>query len=118
MMVERGDVVLVSFPFSSATASKLRPAVVVQANGNNQRLNSTILAAITSNTARPLESTQIAVDPVTPAGAQAGVLRRSIIKCENLATVETALIQRKIGELSGALLGQLALALKASLDLP
>jgi mRNA interferase MazF len=117
MKVERGDIVLVSFPFSSAAASKLRPAVVVQADGNNLRLNSTILAAITSNTARSLEPTQVFVDPATPDGALAGVLRPSIIKCENLATIETALIQRKIGQLSAVLFAELDAALKASLDL-
>lgn len=38
MTLKRGDVVLVEFPFSSGSVSKLRPALVVQTNRNNRRL--------------------------------------------------------------------------------
>ncbi len=115
MKVSRGDVVLVEFPFTSGSASKLRPAVIVQNDANNRRLETTILAAITSNTRFQAEPTQVAVDPSTPDGAPTGLLRPSAIKCENLATVETRLIRRKIGGLSQGLIGQLDAAIKASL---
>jgi mRNA interferase MazF len=57
MMLARGDVVLVDFPFAGGGASKVRPALVVQNdrdNGRlkNGRLKNTIVAMITSRTAR------------------------------------------------------------------
>jgi mRNA-degrading endonuclease toxin of MazEF toxin-antitoxin module len=97
MKVTRGDVVLVDSPFSPGAAQKLRPAVVVQGDAYNRRLATTILAPITGNTRHVDERTQVAVDPSTPAGALTGLLKASAIKCENLATVETRLIRRKIG---------------------
>ena len=115
MKVSRGDVVLVDFPFASGRGQKLRPAVVVQNDANNRRLATTILAPITSNTRFQNEPTQIAVDPGTPDGSSTGLLKASAIKCENLATVETRLVRRKIGILPSILLGQLETALKASL---
>ena len=48
--MRRGDVVLVHFPFSSGTGGKLHPALVVQNDANNARLQNTIVAMITSST--------------------------------------------------------------------
>lgn len=115
MKVSRGDVVLVDFPFTAGSASKLRPAVIVQNDASNRRLDTTILAAITSNTRFQAVPTQVAVDPSTPDGAPTGLLRPSAIKCENLATVEARLIRRRIGKLPPTLAAQLDAAIKASL---
>ena len=52
MKVGRGDVVLVRFRFSSGTGAKVRPALVLQSDRNNQRLANTIVAMITSTTER------------------------------------------------------------------
>lgn len=52
MNVARGDVVLVDYPFSDRTGSKVRPCVVVQCDANNQRLDDTIVALMTSKTFR------------------------------------------------------------------
>jgi mRNA interferase MazF len=117
MSFSRGDVVLADFRFSSGTAQKLRPAIVVQSDVNNRRLASTILVPITSNTRFQNESTQIALDPASPDGKLTGLLRPSAVKCENIATVETRLVRRKIGVLPHNLHGQLDAALKVALAL-
>ncbi|MFO0868266.1 MAG: type II toxin-antitoxin system PemK/MazF family toxin [Pirellulales bacterium] len=46
----RGDVVIVRFPFADGVGSKSRPALVVQCDRNNSRLDQTILVQITSRT--------------------------------------------------------------------
>jgi mRNA interferase MazF len=46
MSVSRGDIVLVDYPFSDGTGSKVRPALVVQADALNRRITDTILASI------------------------------------------------------------------------
>jgi mRNA-degrading endonuclease toxin of MazEF toxin-antitoxin module len=117
MKVARSDVVLVDFPFASGTSSKLRPAVVIQNDTYNRRLATTIFAPITSNTRHSNEKSQVAIDPSTPDGAATGLLRPSAIKCENLATVETRFVRRRIGVLTQPLVYQLELALKATLSL-
>jgi mRNA interferase MazF len=52
--MNRGDVVLIDYPFSMGGGSKVRPALVVQADRNNLRLRETIVVVITSNLARRL----------------------------------------------------------------
>ncbi len=45
---KRGDIVLVSFPFTDLSSSKRRPALVVSPDSFNQTLQDIVLAAITS----------------------------------------------------------------------
>lgn len=65
MRVFRGDVVLLDFPFSDASGSKVRPAVVVQNDSLNRRLTSTIVALVTKTTHRARsEATQFLIEVV------------------------------------------------------
>lgn len=52
MSVSRGDIVLVDYPFSDRTGSKVRPALVVQADAINRQTTDTILASISRSTHR------------------------------------------------------------------
>jgi mRNA interferase MazF len=118
MNVTRGDIVLVAFPFSSGRGGKLRPAIVVQADSLNARLTNTVVAGITTTTKRVARAvTQILIDPTTAEGATSGLLHASAITCENLYTVETVLITRRIGGVSASLMLQVDKALKAALGI-
>ena len=48
MKGQRGDVLLVNYLFSEGQGSKVRPALVVQCDTNNHRLDSTLIVQITS----------------------------------------------------------------------
>lgn len=118
MSVSRGDIVLALFPFTDASGAKKRPALVVQCNRNNRRLEDVILALITSNTQRALvEPTQFLIDLSTAEGRQAGLLHDSTVKCEHLMTVHKRLVDRVIGHLSPALMQQVEECLRVSLEL-
>ncbi len=117
MTLQRGEVVIVRFPFASGTGAKVRPALVVQNNRNNARLTNVILVAITTTTYRSNEPTQLLVDVSTPAGRQSGLLKDSVVSCENLATVEQCLVQRTIGSLPPSVMAHVDDCLKASFGL-
>lgn len=118
MSVKRGDVILVNYPFASGTGSKVRPALVIQCDHNNGRLDNTIVAQITSRIrfARS-EPTQLLIEATSPAGQQAGLLTDSAISCENLYTVRQDTIVRTIGSLPANVMLQVNDCLKASLDI-
>ncbi len=118
MTLRRGDVVIVSFPFASGKGTKVRPALVVQNDRNNGRMTNTILAAITTTTHRNNEPTQLFINVAAPEGRQSGLLKDSIVSCENLATVEQSLVQRTIGSLPAGVMAQVDDCLKVSLELP
>lgn len=119
MTFKRGDIVLVPLPFTSGTGGKVRPALVVQSDHNNQRLHDTIIAAITTTTHRARrEATQLLIDIGTPEGRQSGLLQTSAVKCEHLATLDQQLIRRVIGRLPPSTMAQIDACLKAALGLP
>ena len=117
MSVSRGDIVLVDYPFSDRTGSKVRPALVVQADTLNRRITDTILAAISRSTHRA-SATQLFIDISTPEGGGTGLRQNSMIQCENLLTYDQRLVITKIGQLSAPMLRQVNGCLKAALDLP
>jgi mRNA interferase MazF len=115
MTHQRGDVLLVRFPFSSGAGAKIRPALVVQSDHNNARLANIIVAAITTTTHRSGEATQLLIETGTPVGQQSGLLHDSVVTCENLATLETRLVLRKVGSLPVEAMRQIDDCLKAAL---
>jgi mRNA interferase MazF len=117
MSLQRADVVIVKFPFTSGSGAKVRPALVVQNDQNNARLTNIIVAAITTTTHRNFEPTQLFLDLTMPAGRQSGLLRDSVVSCENLATIEQSLVLRTIGSLPADTMQQVSDCLKASLGL-
>lgn len=117
MMVQRGDVVLVCFPFSSGTGAKLRPALVIQSDANNARLTNTIVAAIMSTTHRSHQPSQLLIETATPVGVQSGLVQDSVVTCENVATIETRLIHSKIGSLPPATMIAIGDCLKSAMGI-
>ena len=117
MNIQRGDVVMVQFPFAGSASAKRRPGVVVQNDRNNQRLDNVILAQVTSRLGPSNEPTRFVVDPQTADGAPSGLEHRSTISCENLATVRKDQISEVVGHLCDTHIDQLDRCLKASLGL-
>ena len=113
--MNRGDVVLVDWPFTDRTGSKLRPAVVVQADYLNGLIDDTILVQITSKS-HAIPGAEVAIDPAQETWS--GLLIPSFASCTNLLTAEQALIDQTIGHLTPAAMQQIDACLKAVLQLP
>jgi len=118
MRVNRADVVLVDYPYSDRTGSKVRPCLVVQNDHNNQRLDDTIVVTITSRRQHAAEPTELLIDLSTPAGRQSGLLFTSAVQCQNILTVDCSFILRKIGTLPADVMLQVNDCLKAALAIP
>src|SRR5256885_1693026 len=102
--MKRGDVILAFIPNVGSPGGKKRPALVVQSDLNNARLNETIIAAITSNISRVHEAHQLLIDLSTPDGKATGLLHDSAARCERLHTIPQADVDRVIGKMSDALM--------------
>ena len=113
--MNRADVVLVDWPFSDRTGSKLRPAVVVQADYLNGLIDDTILVQVTSK-GHGIPGTEVVLDPATE--TTSGLLHVSYAFCPNVLTADQALIDQVIGRLSDAAMREIDRCLKATLQLP
>jgi mRNA-degrading endonuclease toxin of MazEF toxin-antitoxin module len=118
-MITRGDVVIVFIPFTEPGGrGKQRPAVVVQRQEINLGLPHTVVAAITSQLALASQPYAHLLDPADSEGKASGVIKKSLIRCDRLFTVDQNSIDRKIGRLAFGTIDRVEDCLRASLGLP
>ena len=114
--MNRGDIVIVDFSPASPSAG-IRPAVVVQNDRDNARMQNTIVAQVTSNIRRAQEDTQLLIDQNHVDWQQSGLRLASVVNCSNLATVRQADIRHVIGSLSSATMQLIDNCLRVALRL-
>jgi mRNA interferase MazF len=100
--MQKGDIVLIPFPFTDLSGNKLRPAVVLA----EARLDLTV-CFITSQL-QWQEATDVLVQPRDPNG----IKKPSLIKLNKIATLDKALALGKIGVLNAVELTELNAKLK------
>ena len=113
----RGNVVIIDFPFTDSSASKVRPALVIQNDADNARLRKTIVVMITGNLRMTRDPKHILVDPATAEGTSSGLHGPSLVSCGNLFTVEQDAIIRAIGHLASHTMLQIDQCLKLALGI-
>jgi mRNA interferase MazF len=97
----KGKIVLVRFPFTDLTATKLRPALVIHANRDD------IVAAFISSRAPPrISLPELIIPQDHPDFPATGLKVSSVIRFDKIATVSCDLIEGEIGEVSGTLIGE------------
>ena len=118
MTVQRGDVVLLDYPFAAGGGSKVRPALVVQNDFDNTLLVNTIVVMITSRVHRAArEPTQLLIDVSTPDGRQSGLMMNSAVNCANVFTIGKNKILRTLGHMPASIMAQVDVCLKAALGI-
>ena len=106
---KRGDVVLVSFPFTDLTTTKRRPALVISPDSFNELGQDLILAAMTSQLSTSLHSV-----PVSPADCRTGSLHKdSLVKLTKVFTISSALVLKTVCRLGDEKLGVVMTELRA-----
>src|SRR5690242_14582092 len=115
MNVRRGDVVSVEWIYSDRTGSKIRPAVVVQGDFLNGKIDDTVLVSIT-RTSRGASATEAAID--LAGEPNAGLRFPSVVSCNNIATFDQSIILRVMGRLSPAAMQRIERCIKIALELP
>jgi mRNA-degrading endonuclease toxin of MazEF toxin-antitoxin module len=113
--MNRGDVVEVNWPYSDLSGSKLRPAVVVQADFLNGLIGDTILVQITG-TKHGIPGTEVEIDPMLETAS--GLSKLCYVSCTNVLTRDQTKIGQTIGYLSDAVMQRIADCLRTVLDLP
>lgn len=97
MSYKQGDIVSVWFPDSNLLTVKKRPGIVLQKDNLNTNLDQLIIGMITSNLSRKNHASRIFVDTATPIGQATGLVGNSVIMTDNMVTVRTSEIHRKLG---------------------
>ena len=88
----RGDIVLISFPFTDLTSSKRRPALIISPDFFNTAGVDLVLAAITSHITDDPHAIQLSGADF----AEGWLPKESIIKTTKLFTMHSSLIVKKV----------------------
>jgi len=112
MTAQPGDVILVRFPFTDLTTTKLRPAVVLTTHGDDLTI-----VGIFSSPAQPARETWIVLTTEDPEFPGTGLKTASVIKAERIAVIERSIVIRKLGSLSTPQMEKLRRAVKVALQL-
>lgn len=112
MVYQRGDVLLVPFPFSDLSATKVRPAIVVSSDAYHKTEPDVLLAAVTSNIAAATSR----VDCVLKDWETAGLKFPSAFK-PVLFTLDPERILHRVGKLSRADMANVNKRLRVALGL-
>ena len=97
MSLVRGDIVLVSFPFTDLTARKVRPAVIVSPDPQGLDV---LVAFISSSTAAAGATTDWTLSASHPDFVPTGLKAPSVFRCGKLLTIHRALVLRRLGQIS------------------
>ncbi len=91
---EQGDIIILPVPFSNLSESKLRPAIIISNNDFNSKYPDIIALKITSiGHNLPLD-----INLENNDLEQGELLKRSIINCAFIMTIEKNIISQKIGK--------------------
>jgi mRNA interferase MazF len=104
----KGDIVLITFPFTDLSGTKLRPAVVLAATS----LDLTV-CFITTQVGWQ-ETTDVLLTPTVTNGLR----KQSLIRTSKIATLDRTLAKGLLGGLSGPELTELNTKLKQLFQLP
>jgi len=100
--MNRGDIVLITFPFSDLSSTKVRPALVL--SPENPAEQDFIVALISSNTARPRSPTDHLL--LTSDADFAGTWLKvdSVFRVAKLHSLNKALAKRRLGNVNAHLM--------------
>jgi mRNA interferase MazF len=108
----RGDVVLVPFPFSDQTVAKKRPAIIVSSDTYNSISQDVVIMAITGQIRGHIGVGEFLIED----WQGACLLKPSAVKSA-ISTIEQRLVLKLLGRLSTRDLSALEKALKELFDL-
>jgi len=91
----KGKIVLIHFPFTDLTDSKLRPALVIHESDDD-----VVVAFISSRMPDIIEDSDCQISMDHPSFLSTGLKVSSVIKFDKIATVSMDLIEGEIGEIT------------------
>jgi len=108
----KGDVVLVPIGFTNQSGVKRQPEVIISSDQYNTQSPDVMIASITGN----LLAIRHPGDHLIHHWQEAGLLRPSLVQAK-IATVETSIVERRLGKLSGDDVTELDRGLREALGL-
>ena len=105
--MKKGDIVLIIFPFTNLSGSKLRPALILA------KTNLDISVCFISTQIGWQESTDVLINP----SQENGIKKQSLIRTSKIATLDISLVKGILGTLNVNEIKELNFKIKLLFDL-
>lgn len=115
--MNKWDVVLLSFPFTDLSATKVRPAVVVWPDSYNPTSQDVVVILITTNTTRR-SAFDLLLEKSHPEFLQTGLRYASAIRIDKIFTLNKRLVVAALGRFGSQLKSDVEKQLRLFLQLP
>lgn len=112
--LERGDIVLVPFPFTDLSSQKVRPAVILTPDPNSLDI---LIAFISSTLPKEPKPADYVLKENHPHFPLTGLKKTSIFRMNKLLAVQRNLIIRRLGKVSPEIQKELDIRLKIATGL-
>jgi mRNA interferase MazF len=104
MLIAKGSIILVPFPFTDLSETKLRPAVVLWVDDRGKDVT---LCFISSQSIDKVTSDEFVILKDDAEFTQTGLKADSKVRVARIVTVERSLLQRRLGQLGSQQLQRL-----------
>jgi len=102
--MNRGDIVLIKYPFTDYSSEAVRPALVISSDAHSATNPDAIFIYISSVIENP-RPPDIVIGRNHPEFSRSGLKKDSVIKCDKIATLSKALATRRLGEAGPEIMG-------------
>jgi len=97
MSYDKGEVVLVPFPFADLTVAKQRPALIISSKSYNDTHAEVLIIAITSQIPASIPPEEYLLSPEEQGAA--GLLKQSLVKTGRIFAIDKRQIRKSLGML-------------------
>lgn len=95
--IQQRDLLLMPFPYSDLSGSKVRPVLVISNNQFNNSSQDLIVCCVTSNITKEFYTVLLEKDSLE----EGKLFEDCCVKVENIAKIEKSKIIKKIGKING-----------------
>jgi len=116
-LTRRGSVVLVRYPFTDLTGTKVRPAVVLTPDSLIAVLDDVLCLFVSSTVPAGLLPTDLVLESSNPSFPKTGLRFRSVFRAHKLALLHKKLVLRTLGQIEDDLMDEINQRLRMALGL-
>jgi mRNA interferase MazF len=113
--MNRGDIILITFPFSDLTSAKVRPALIL--SPENPVEQDFLVALISSNVLRSISETDYKLSVIDADFPETRLKTDSVFRMSKLHNLRKVLAKRRLGKVNGHLMKELEKRLCVALGL-
>lgn len=116
-IVRRGSIVLVRYPFSDLSGTKVRPAVILTPDNLLFRMEDVLCLFISSSIPAGVLPSDLILEKSHPSFGKTGLQFQSVFRAHKLALLHKSLVVRALGEADQRLIEMLNGKLRVALGL-